>query len=218
MSARDNIFGRIRRAHGLAGTEPTAAETATVREVIARKTPGPVPPRAHAHDPVLAFRGECDRVGTTHHEVRSTAEVPGAVAAWLAANELPPRLSGWAELAGLDWGGAGVAYDARPANPDDPTGITGCFCAISETGTILLLSAPEAPKVTALLPDNHVAVVHRSRIVRTMEEAFALLRAERGQLPRATWFVSGPSRTADIEQTVVVGAHGPYRTHVVIVP
>jgi L-lactate dehydrogenase complex protein LldG len=51
-----------------------------------------------------------------------------------------------------------------------------------------------------------------------MEAAFALLRAERGEPPRATWFVSGASRTADIEQTLVVGAHGPYRAHVILVP
>ena len=51
-----------------------------------------------------------------------------------------------------------------------------------------------------------------------MEAAFALLRAERGELPRATWFVSGPSRTADIEQTLVIGAHGPYRVHVILLP
>jgi L-lactate dehydrogenase complex protein LldG len=218
MSARDNILGRIRRAQGRPGTEPTAAEMAQVREAIAHPAAGPLPARVGAPDAVLAFRGECDRVGTTHHEVHAMSEVPGAVAAWLEANELPRRVAGWHEFAALDWSAAGIAFDDRPANPTDPTGLTGCFCAISETGTLLLLSAPDAPKVTALLPDSHVAVVRRSRLVRTMEQAFALLRAERGQPPRATWFVSGPSRTADIEQTVVVGAHGPYRAHVIIVP
>jgi L-lactate dehydrogenase complex protein LldG len=44
------------------------------------------------------------------------------------------------------------------------------------------------------------------------------MRNERGEPPRATFFVSGPSRTADIEQTIVVGAHGPYRVHVILVP
>jgi L-lactate dehydrogenase complex protein LldG len=61
-----------------------------------------------------------------------------------------------------------------------------------------------------------VAVVPKSRIVRDMEAAWALLRAERGSLPRAVNFISGPSRTADIEQTVTLGAHGPYRVHVVL--
>jgi L-lactate dehydrogenase complex protein LldG len=61
-------------------------------------------------------------------------------------------------------------------------------------------------------------VVSQSRILATMEDAFDRLRTERGVLPRSTFFVSGPSRTADIEQTIVIGAHGPYRVHVIIAP
>ena len=76
----------------------------------------------------------------------------------------------------------------------------------------------EGEKATALLPETHVCIVRRSRLVDTMEGSFAMLRNERGEPPRATFFVSGPSRTADIEQTIVVGAHGPYRVHVILVP
>ena len=68
-----------------------------------------------------------------------------------------------------------------------------------------------------LLPETHIAVIPRSRIVTGMEDAWALLRRERGALPRAVNFISGPSRTADIEQTVVLGVHGPYRVHILLV-
>jgi L-lactate dehydrogenase complex protein LldG len=59
--------------------------------------------------------------------------------------------------------------------------------------------------------------VRAGRIVRGMEDAWKLLRDEVGRMPRAVNFVSGPSRTADIEQTIVLGAHGPYRVHIVLV-
>ncbi len=216
MSARENILRRIRAAQGRSGAEPTQAEMTLVREALARREVGPHPPFAHAPDRLAQFRKECDRLGTTHADVASAAEVPAEVARYLRSAGLDLRVAGWPALAGLDWAGAGVAYSDRPATADDRTGVTGCFCAIAETGTVLLLSAPDQPKVTALLPETHVCVVRRSRLVDTMEDSFALLRAEVGEPPRALFYVSGPSRTADIEQTIVIGAHGPYRVHVVI--
>jgi hypothetical protein len=72
------------------------------------------------------------------------------------------------------------------------------------------------PATVSLLPETHIAMVPVSRIVATMEDAFALLRAERGELPRAVNFISGPSRTGDIEQTIVLGAHGPCRVHLIL--
>ena len=68
-----------------------------------------------------------------------------------------------------------------------------------------------------LLPETHVAVVAASQIVAHYEDAFARMREERGTPPRAMNLVSGPSRTGDIEQTIVLGAHGPYRVHLVLV-
>jgi L-lactate dehydrogenase complex protein LldG len=81
----------------------------------------------------------------------------------------------------------------------------------------MTLSGAGMPATASLLPETHIAIVPASRIVRGMEEAWQLARAELGQLPRAANFLSGPSRTADIEQTVTLGAHGPYRVHIVLV-
>ena len=103
------------------------------------------------------------------------------------------------------------------ALPGDLVGVTGCFCATAETGSLVLLSGPETYASAGLLPETHIAIVPASRIVAGQEEAFGLIRAERGELPRAVNFVSGPSRTGDIEQTIVLGAHGPYRVHVIVV-
>jgi len=106
---------------------------------------------------------------------------------------------------------------AERAVGDDLVGITGVHLAIAETGTLMLLSGPDTHAVTSLLPETHVAIVPADRIEPAMEEAWVRTRDERGQLPRAVNFVSGPSRTADIEGQLQIGAHGPFRVHVVVV-
>jgi L-lactate dehydrogenase complex protein LldG len=123
----------------------------------------------------------------------------------------------WNTLADLPWQAAGIDAQARAPRGDDAVGITGVFAAIAETGTLMMLSGPDTPASMHLLPETHVAIVSASRVVGHYEDAFALVRAERGELPRATSLVSGPSRTGDIEQTIVLGAHGPYRVHVIVV-
>jgi L-lactate dehydrogenase complex protein LldG len=71
-----------------------------------------------------------------------------------------------------------------------------------------------------LLPETHIALLRADRIVATMEDAFELMRRQEGgverMMPRAINMVSGPSRTGDIEQTIVLGAHGPYRVHIIM--
>jgi L-lactate dehydrogenase complex protein LldG len=214
MAARENILGRIReRLHKPAGA--TDPERQTVSAYLS----------AHAHsprprcdwDPEARFRERALGLGSTVDEIDSIAAVPAAVARYLSAHSLPPRAVCWAELAGLDWPAAGVQVMTRPAGDSDLVGMTGAFCAIAETGTLVTLSGTPTPATVSLLPETHIAVVSRSRIVRGMEEAWALIRDERGGLPRAVSFISGPSRTADIEQTVTLGVHGPYRVHIIVV-
>ena len=216
MTARENILARIRAKSGRIGTT-SDAERAEVRRAMAMHARGPLPAMA-AREPIQHFIDECARLKTTVAELSNVDAVPGEVARYLAQESLSTRLVGWPEFAALKWAEVGLTFENRPANGDDLIGFTGSYCAIGETGTLLLLGARETPKATALLPETHVCVVKKSRIVPTMEDVFALMRAEIGEPPRATFFVSGPSRTADIEQTLVIGAHGPYRVHVILIP
>ncbi|QRJ65224.1 LutC/YkgG family protein [Azospira restricta] len=214
MSSREDILARVRAKLGAAAGD--AARRAAARAVLAAPAAGPRP--ALAGDLVARFRAKSEAMASTVDVVATTAEVPAAVARYLAGRGLAPRAVCWPELAALDWAAAGLAVEARAAGGDDATGITGCFCAIAETGTLLLVSGPQTAATTSLLPETHIAVVPVSRIVPAMEEGFARLRAEYGEdLPRAVNFVSGPSRTGDIEQTIVLGAHGPYRVHLLLV-
>jgi len=214
MSARENILQRIRAANGRTGAlTPAERETALAR--LRAHPRGPLPDMGWELLP--RFKERCIAMMSSVTEINSVADVPQAVAKYLTENKLPLSGACWPEFANLDWSGAGLQIAARPANGDDKVGITGTYCAVAENGTLMLLSGQDSHATTSLLPDNHIAVVPASRIVRAMEDGWDLLRREHDSLPRQVNFVSGPSRTADIEMTLVMGAHGPFRVHVVIV-
>jgi L-lactate dehydrogenase complex protein LldG len=216
-AARRNILARIRAASGRP-VEPEAAERQAVADYLERRPVGPRPELPGDREGLTArFIDEARLMASTVDQVEALEDVPAAAARYLAQLGLPPRAVGWATLAGLPWSPAGLEIEFRLPENADLVGITGCFCATAETGSLVLLSGPETAASMALLPETHIAVVPASRIVAGHEEAFALMRLERGELPRAVNFVSGPSRTGDIEQTIVLGAHGPYRVHAIVV-
>ena len=213
--SRDAILGRVKKALATTGDRGKARDEA--QAYVAAHTHGPRP--RMPEDLLAHFMQRATDMESTVERVASRQDIPAAVARYVDALDLPPMLAAhksragvcWAEFADLDWAGRGLQIEARPTVGDDRLGITGCYCAIAETGTLVVLSGAAAPTATTLLPDTHVAVLAADRVVSGMEEAFALIRRERGALPRAINMISGPSRTGDIEQTVVVGAHGPYR-------
>ena len=213
--ARERILARIRKAQGRGGSTPSKAELEAV-ETYLRAHPRGTLPKVEA-DLAARFRARAESMQSTTEEVAARAEVPAAVARYLKAGNLPLAGCVWPQLAALDWKGAGLALEPREANASDAVGVTGAFAAIAETGTLMFASGPDTPSTVSLLPETHVAVLSALRIVAHMEDAWAVARAEFGQLPRAINFVSGPSRTADIDQTIVLGAHGPYRVHIVVV-
>ena len=214
MNSREDILGRVRAHLGRTDGSAASGRNALDAYLIARPE-GPRP--IIAGDLVARFRARSEVLSSTVDEVTTSGQVPQAVARYLAAHQLSMKAVCWPGVAGLPWRQAGVEAETRPATGSDLVGITGCFCALAETGTLMLCSGAETPAATSLLPETHIAIVPVRRIVVGMEDAWNLARAELGELPRAVNFISGPSRTGDIEQTIVLGAHGPYRVHIVIV-
>jgi L-lactate dehydrogenase complex protein LldG len=218
---REAVLAKVRAALGKSGDRSQAAAVAGA--YIAAHAQGPRP--AMPADLVERFLRRATDMESTVERIATAAQLPKAVARYVDALDLDPSLADqksrqgvcWPEFAGLDWAEAGLSVEARPTHGKDRLGITGTFCAVAETGTLVITSGASTPTASMLLPDTHVAVLRPERIVACMEEAFALIRAEHGALPRAVNFVSGPSRTGDIEQTIVVGAHGPFRVHIVVV-
>jgi len=214
MSSRDDIMHRVRRNLGRGQDDAGAAHDRADAWLAAHRQ-GPRP--RGADDLVATFVARSEAQSTTVDQVATWDAVPEAVARYLAASELPGQVVGWPLLSRHPWQQAGIAFDARGAREGDLVGVTGSYCAIAETGTLMLLSGADTPATVSLLPETHVAVVAASRIMAGMEDAWDLARTELRELPRAVNFVSGPSRTGDIEQTIVLGAHGPYRVHVIVV-
>lgn len=229
MSARDDAQGRASPApHGSA---PGARDDILARIRQTRRSDRPADEGIRAHLPAhprgplpsidadLASRFR-QRAAALASDVRgpvAASDAAAAVAAYLTEKQLPLQAVCWPGLQAMNWSAAGLAVEARGAAAHDLVGITGAFCAIAETGTLMLLSGPDTPATVSLLPQTHVAVLPLARIVARMEDGWDWLRREHGTLPRAVNFVSGPSRTADIEQTVTLGAHGPYRVCIVLV-
>ena len=220
-AARDAVLARVRSALKLTGDR--GAARAAAEAYLAARAQGPRPRIDGDLTERVVLRA--GHMASTVERLADRSAVPQAVARYLDALQLPPALAAqqsragvcWPEFAALDWAGAGLAIEARPTQGDDRLGITGCYCAIAETGTLVVLSGPDTPTATTLLPDTHIAVLAPDRIVAGMEDAFALIRRERGAVPRAINMISGPSRTDDIEQTIVLGAHGPFRVHILLV-
>jgi L-lactate dehydrogenase complex protein LldG len=220
-AARDAILARVKKALGKSGDR--AGANATAQSYMGAHAQGPRP--AMPSDLAGKFMQRATDMQSTVERLAERTEIPGAVARYLDALVLPPALAAqqsragvcWPEYADLDWKAAGLAIEPRPTQGHDRIGITGTYCAIAETGTLVVLSGAETPTATVLLPDTHIAIVRPDRIVSGMEEAFDLVRRERGAMPRAMNMISGPSRTGDIEQTIQLGAHGPFRVHILVV-
>ena len=217
MNSRDDILARV-RAH--LGRDANNIHAARAGVEVAIDAPVRGPQTRFDRDASALHERFVERskiLASTVDRVATRAEAPAAVRRYLEAHQLGQHAVIWPALADLDWHAAGLDVAARAANGSDVVGITGAWCAVAETGTLLLVSGADTPAATSLLPETHIALVELTTLLPTMEDAFARVRAEFGALPRALNFVSGPSRTADIEQTIVLGAHGPCRVHLVLI-
>jgi L-lactate dehydrogenase complex protein LldG len=147
------------------------------------------------------------------------ADVPGAVADYLAGQNLPPEIvvGPHPELREIDWGERPLlAWREGRAEASDAVSVQHCFAGIAETGTLMFPSGPDRPTTLNLLVETEIAVLRASRVVGPYEDAWDMLR-EAGAMPRNVMLVTGPSRSADIEQSLELGAHGPRRLHVLLI-
>lgn len=222
ISPRAQILAGIRRSLGRTALEGEPA--AALERRIAEHAPNLIPRRAqipHAEQ-VALFVEMAEGVQTTISQVADAKDVPDAIADYLAQHNLPAelRVAPDAWLSGLPW-------DKRPtltvktgrAEEPDTASVTPALAGIAETGTLMLTSGPNSPTTLNLLPETHIVVLRKSQIVGSYEDGWTRLRASQNKdaMPRTVNFITGPSRTGDIEQKILMGAHGPRRLHIVLI-
>lgn len=220
MSAgRDAVLGGIRTALGRGPLDGKAVRPLDSR--IADRARNLIPKRGQLPpaERVDLFISMAESVAATVERVDDLESVPDAVASFLAGLNLPSTIKMAPDLAL-----GGIPWEKRPtlevatgrAEDHDLSSVTGALAGIAETGTLMLASSDAAPTTLNFLPDNHIVVLRADQVVGAYEDGWDLLRAN-GGFPRTVNFVTGPSRTGDIEQKIQLGAHGPRRLHIIVV-
>jgi hypothetical protein len=216
MSGRETVLAAIRRGLGR-GPLGDSARAALDRRQGATDSEPLLP--SLPHGPLAqVFRAGLEKVAGTMSEIESLDAVPGAVAGYLAGHGLALEAAVAPSLDALDWSGAGIAARVGGTRGNDLTGISLAWRGVAENGSLVLLSGPENPTSLNFLPDHHLVVLRAADLVPHLEPVWAALR-ERGERgwPRTVNVITGPSRTADIELTIQLGAHGPRSLHVLLV-
>lgn len=221
MSAREDILGTIRRSLGVSGKEKPRIDT--VNERLAQAPRGLTVARGQlsAEGQLALFKEQAEATLASVTELPSYADVPAAVADYLRQNNLPAqlRIGSDPRMEGLDWSKTSIDLAHGPSNGQDLAGLNHAFAGVAETGTLVMTASPENPTTINFLPDHALVVVNAKDITGDYETMWANLRARygKGQMPRVVNWVTGPSRSGDIEQVILLGAHGPRRVHIMIV-
>jgi L-lactate dehydrogenase complex protein LldG len=211
--ARDTILARIQ--HTLQRDAMKSLDVA-VEPKLRQPSCGPQP--TWEEDDVSRFINKLENVAGTIDHITAEDDVVPAISAYLQQHEIALNLVTASSklLDKLTWPDE-FTVEQRKAMGTDVSVLTEAYAGVAETGSLVLLSGPNSPTSLNFLPDNYLCILRREHLVRHIEDVWQRLRQEYTGLPRAINFITGPSRTADVEQTIQLGAHGPRRLHVIFI-
>lgn len=222
MTPRDIILATVRRSLGVTGAEAPRRLAAAAR--LAGRPAGIVPKRGQLPpaERVSLFVRMAEAAAATAEWTPDPAGIPAAVAAFLRALNLPLAIRHGDDprLASVPWASAGTLEVRRgPSDGRDLAAVSHAFAAVAETGTLVMTSGRDNPTTLNFLPDVHIVIVSASDVAADFETVMTRLRERYGNatMPRTVNLITGPSRSADIEQTLILGAHGPRKLHVIVV-
>ena len=235
MATREETLSRVRKALN-------RPESGSVAPILPAVDLAGVMPPLEPDDYLDKFEAELEKVSGFSYRVTSFNELESVFqkilvlaetkAIALSRNPILKELKIAERLAALDkfattWGVAGGIEgshslgDFNTASFEAGAGITGVDFVLAESGTLVLSSATEGAQVTSLAPPIHIALYRRHQIVGSLDEVLANIPISRSpQKPsanRSVVFITGTSRTADIEQILIKGVHGPREVHAILV-
>lgn len=213
-TAREQILAKIRRS-----TRQTASQAdskAIVDERLAQPARGPLP--AFDEQPLKRFTARARKAAASVVNINHISEAGDAISSYLKEQALTQRITAAPSplLNEISWP-QGIEVETRNAEANDQVAVSVAWAGIAETGTLALLSGEDTPTTLNFLPDNYICLLRRADLVTHMEDVWDRIRAERDGMPRTLNFITGPSRTADVEQTIQLGAHGPRQLLVIVI-
>jgi L-lactate dehydrogenase complex protein LldG len=221
VTSRAAVFASIRRSLGVTGDEATRRFEVEMR--LKQAPPGVVPERGQGDVAarLATFKAEAERAQASVAEIDGWVDAPAEIARFLREYNCPAtvRMGDDPRLAAAPWSETSLEILHGPSDGGDVNAVSAAFAGVAETGTLALVSGPDNPTSLNFLADNHIVILPREAIEADYESVFAKLRGVygKGGAPRTLNFITGPSRSADIEQTLLLGAHGPRRLHIVVV-
>jgi L-lactate dehydrogenase complex protein LldG len=222
VERRDAVLGAIRASLGVRGSEKS--REAVVQKRLERHPSNLLPERAQRARAarIDLFAEMLEGQGAKVTRVKGLQDVAETIARYLRENNLPAELRTGDDpvLARIPWTKTQALTRLKGRGQGtDAVAMSRATAAAAETGTLFLVSGPDNPTTLNFLPDTHIALIRADDILGSYEDGWNRLRDTYGSrsLPRTVNLISGPSRTADIEQVIVMGAHGPRRLHVIIV-
>lgn len=222
MSARETVLGKVRASIRISGADE--ARRKAVADRLTETPTGVIPARAKLPKPgqLELFCTMASQFGATVARVSDYKQIPAEVSGYLRARNLPSEIRMGADkrLKKAGWVSE-KTLEVRQGASDggDLTGVSHAMTGIAETGTLALLSGHDNPTTINFLPEHHIVVLKAADVKGDMESVWAMLRKQQGKgvMPRALNLVTGPSRSGDIEQTIILGAHGPRALHIIVV-
>ena len=226
MSEREQIIGRIREALRLEAHRPGHAQIPSygTRTDTTPRAWLPIVPGDH-ESRVELFARNCDDLRSRFVRVSALGDVVEKLSEWknadgwkLVASHHAPVLDAILPLIGLPI----LFTEDRPTTNEierADVGITLCDALIAQTGSILLTTRSAGGRTLSVLPPHHIVIARENQLLPDLPAAFELLqKTYTDDYPSLITFITGPSRTGDIERILVLGAHGPRSLAIFLLP